>query len=310
MHCFVYHSSPNYFTRAALKATMNQSRLLFFVSVILLLASSSIAQNSSQNAPPAQVGPAIPDSPARLQAQLEEIVKIKNKKELKRREQLIGELRIPDPDGWFASVFGNDDGSKLATTYKNGWEDFEDEFTKTMADFAQQGRTHISIKEVSLRAKPAVDGQSEPAATEGKTTPVFYSAEAAQGSERGWPLPGVYTYAQGAFRLINWRTLYGLPYVKPMRIRIGGNVAAAKLVQQVAPVYPAEARKNKVSGTVQLHVVLDREGRVIRIDVVSGPPELVDAPVNAVRQWRYQPTLLNGDPVEVDTLISVQFTLK
>jgi TonB family protein len=288
---------------------MNQSRLLFFVSVILLLASSSFAQNSPQNPPPAQAGPAIPDSPAGLQAQLEEIVKIKNKKELKRREQLIGELRIPDPDGWFASAFGNDDGSKLATTYKNSWEDFEDEFTKMMTDFAQQGRTHISVKEVSLRAKPVVDGQSEPAAKEGKTTPVFYSAEAAKGSERGWPLPGVYTYAQGAFRLVNWRTLYGLPYVKPTRMRIGGNVAVAKLVQQVNPVYPAEARNNRVQGSVQLHVVLDMEGRVAKLDVVSGPPELVDAAVNAVRQWRYRPTLLNGDPVEVDTLISIVFSL-
>lgn len=257
-----------------------------------------------------QPNPAIPDSPAALQSQLEEIVKIKNKKELKHREQLISELRIPDPDAWFASAFGNDDGEKLAATYKNSWEDFEDRFTNMMTDFAAQGRTHISVKEVSLPAKPAMGGQNESAAMDAKTTPLFYSAEAAKGSEQGWPLPGVYTYLQGAFRLVNWRTLYGLPYVKPIRIRIGGNVAAAKLLHQVTPEYPVEARKQKVSGTVQLHVVANREGGVMRIDVVSGPPELVDSAVNAVRQWRYQPTLLNGDPVEVDTLISVVFSLR
>jgi periplasmic protein TonB len=61
---------------------------------------------------------------------------------------------------------------------------------------------------------------------------------------------------------------------------------------------------------VLLHVLLSREGYVERIDFVSGPPELRDASMNAVRQWKYQPTLLNGDPVEVDTMISVQFNLK
>jgi|SRR5580704_839777 TonB family protein len=257
----------------------------------------------------AQAGPAVPDSPAGLQSQLEEIVKIKNKKELKRREQLIGDLRIPDPDAWFASTFGNDDGEKLAATYKNSWDNFEDRFTNMMTDFSQQGRTHISVKQISLPAKPATDAKSESAAADAKTTAVFYSADAAKGSEPAWPLPGVYTYAQGAFRLVNWRTLYGLPYVKPTRIRIGGNVAAAKLVTKVDPIYPAATGKKWVSGTVVLHVVLDQEGRVVQVDVVSGPPELVHASVNAVRQWKYQPTLLNGDPVEVDTSIAVQFTL-
>jgi hypothetical protein len=140
-----------------------------------------------------------------------------------------------------------------------------------MADFAQQGRTHISVKEISL--------------------------------------PGVYTYAQGAFRLVNWRTLYDLPYVKPMRIRIGENVAAAKLVQKVDPVYPAEAPKNKVSRSVVLHVVEDMDGHILQIQPVSGPPELLDAAIEAVKQWRYSPTLLNGDPVQVDTLIEIVFSL-
>jgi TonB family protein len=289
----------------------------YFLPVVLacsaLLATSLFTPETPRPAvaeTQAQAEPAVPDSPAGLQAQLEEIVRIKNKKELKRREQLIGELRIPDPDAWFANAFGNDDGGKVAATYKNSWDDFEDRFTNMMTDFSQQGRTHISVKQISLPAKPAADAKSESAAADAKTTAIFYSADAAKGSEPGWPLPGVYTYAQGAFRMVNWRTLYGLPYVKPMRIRIGGNVAAAKLLRQVTPEYPAEARDKKVSGTVLLHVVLSREGDVQEITFVSGPPELMTASMNAVRQWKYQPTLLNGDPVEVDTMISVVFSLR
>jgi TonB family protein len=258
----------------------------------------------------AQAGPAVPDSPAGLESQLEEILKIKNKKELKRREQWIGELRIPDPDAWFAGAFGNDDGEKLAATYKSTWEQFEDSFTNSVTNLAGEGGTHISVKEISLPAKPAVEGQSESVATGAKKPAVFYTAHAAKGSEPGSPLPGIYTYEQGAFRLVNWQTLYTLPYMKPTRIRIGGNVAAAKILKQVTPEYPAEARNKKVSGTVVLHVLLSREGYVARIDFVSGPPELMDASMKAVRQWKYQPTLLNGDPVEVDTTVAVQFNLK
>jgi len=258
----------------------------------------------------AQAAPAVADTPAGLQSQLEEIVKIKKKKELKRREQLISELRIPDPDAWFAINFGNDDGEKLAATYNNTWEKFEDSLTNSVTNLAEEEQTHISVKEISLPAKPAVPGQNESAAADVKPANVFYSASAAKGSMPGSPLPGIYTYDQGAFRVVNWQTLYTLTYVKPMRIRIGGNVAAAKLFQQVAPEYPAEARKNKVSGTVVLHVVISREGYVSRIVFVSGPPELMAPSMNAVRQWKYQPTSLNGDPVEVDTTIAVQFNLK
>jgi len=288
---------------------MHRSRNLLLAAFILLLASPSFAQNSPQAAPPDPAAPAIPNSPTGLQSQLEEIVRMKNKKELKRREQLISELRIPDPDAWFASAFGDDDGGKLAATYKNSWEGFEDRFTNMMTDFAQQGRTNISVKEISLPAKPVAEGQNQPAATDAKPVTIFYSAAAAQGSESGWPFPGVYTYVQGAFRLVNWQTLYVLPYVKPTRMRIGGNVALAKLVQKVNPVYPAEARKNKVSGSVVLHVVEGMDGHILQVEVVSGPPELIDAAIEAVRQWRYSPTLLNGDPVEVDTKVEIVFSL-
>jgi TonB family protein len=258
---------------------------------------------------PGQGMPAIPDSPAGLQSQREEIVKIKKKKELKRREQLIGEPRIPDRDVWFASAFGTDVGGKLAA-YKNTWEKFEDSLSNSVTKLAEEEQTHISVKEISLPAKPAVPGQNETTGKDVKPANIFYSASATKGSMPGSALPGIDTYDQGAFRVVNWQTLYELSYVKPMRIRIGGNVAAAKLLQQVTPEYPAEAREKKISGTVVLHVVLSREGYVSRIDFVGGPPELMAASMNAVRQWKYQPTFLNGDPVEVDTMISVQFNLK
>jgi TonB family protein len=96
---------------------------------------------------------------------------------------------------------------------------------------------------------------------------------------------------------------------KPTRIRLGGNVAAAKLLTRVQPAYPPLARQTGISGTVQLHAVISIDGAIEQLDVVSGHPLLIQAALDAVRQWRYQPTRLNGNPVEVDTTIEILFSL-
>jgi protein TonB len=93
------------------------------------------------------------------------------------------------------------------------------------------------------------------------------------------------------------------------RITIGGNVLAAQIIHRPAPVYPPIARQMRVEGVVQLRGVISREGRIIDLRVVSGHPLLAAAALAAVREWRYQPTFLNGQPVEVEAPIEVRFVL-
>jgi protein TonB len=95
----------------------------------------------------------------------------------------------------------------------------------------------------------------------------------------------------------------------PSRIKQGGNVTAASILSQTRPIYPALARQARIQGSVVLHAIIDKEGKVAQLEVVSGHPLLVQAALDAVKQWRYKPTLLNGDPVEVDTTITVTFTM-
>ena len=83
----------------------------------------------------------------------------------------------------------------------------------------------------------------------------------------------------------------------------------AKLVHQVQPIYPQIAKTAHVSGTVLLHAIIAKDGSIQELQYVSGPPLLMRAAMDAVHEWRYQPTLLNGEPVEVDTTIQVVFTL-
>jgi protein TonB len=81
------------------------------------------------------------------------------------------------------------------------------------------------------------------------------------------------------------------------------------LVLRVQPDYPAAARQLRVQGKVVLRVLISREGVIENLEVVSGHPMLVRAAVDAVRQWRYRPYVLNGDPVEVETEVTVNFVL-
>jgi hypothetical protein len=96
---------------------------------------------------------------------------------------------------------------------------------------------------------------------------------------------------------------------KPIRIRIGANVTSAKITHMEPPVYPPIAKTAHVSGIVVLHCIIAKDGTILQVEYVSGPPLLLKAAMDSVRQWVYQPTLLNGKPVEVDTTVSVVFEL-
>ena len=93
------------------------------------------------------------------------------------------------------------------------------------------------------------------------------------------------------------------------RIRQGGAVTAASLINKVSPAYPPLARQTRFSGTVRLHAIISKSGTVQQLEVISGHPLLVQAALDAVKQWKYRPTTLNGEPVEVDTTIDVIFSL-
>jgi TonB family protein len=99
------------------------------------------------------------------------------------------------------------------------------------------------------------------------------------------------------------------PAPTPQRIRVGGNVQQTKLLQHSEPVYPPLAQQARISGVVHLNAIIGKDGTVENLTVASGHPLLVPAALQAVKQWVYAPTLLNGQAVEVVTQIEVNFTL-
>jgi len=95
----------------------------------------------------------------------------------------------------------------------------------------------------------------------------------------------------------------------PQKLRVSSGVAAGMLVHQVKPQYPPIAMQARIQGTVVLQAVIGKDGTVQDLHLISGHPMLAPAAIEAVRQWRYRPYLLNDEPVEVDTQINVNFTL-
>jgi protein TonB len=95
----------------------------------------------------------------------------------------------------------------------------------------------------------------------------------------------------------------------PSRIRVGGNVQAANISKMVRPTYPPLAKQARIQGTVRFNAIIAKDGTIQNLQVVSGHPLLIPSATDAVRQWIYKPTLLNNEPVEVQTQIDVNFTL-
>ena len=95
----------------------------------------------------------------------------------------------------------------------------------------------------------------------------------------------------------------------PKRVRVGGQVESAKLIFQPHPEYPPLAKMARIQGVVRLDAVISKDGTIQDLKVLSGHPLLVKSALDAVQRWRYQPTLLNGEAVEVATEIDVNFTL-
>jgi TonB family protein len=103
--------------------------------------------------------------------------------------------------------------------------------------------------------------------------------------------------------------LQASPTAVPNRVRVSSAVVSGLVVRKVPPIYPENARRRHIQGTVSLKAVIDTEGRIARLELITGDPELAPAAIEAVKQWRYKPYLLNSKPVELETQIQVNFAL-
>ncbi len=97
------------------------------------------------------------------------------------------------------------------------------------------------------------------------------------------------------------------PKIPVQKIRVSSGVAQGQLIHQVLPVYPQQARSAGVGGTVVLQAVIGKDGTVQNLHALRGPPMLLQSALDAVKQWRYKPFAVNGEPAEADIEVNVNF---
>jgi len=95
----------------------------------------------------------------------------------------------------------------------------------------------------------------------------------------------------------------------PQRVRVSQGVSSGLLIKKVQPAYPPLARQARIQGQVLLQAQISKDGSIENLSLISGHPMLAPAAIEAVKQWRYKPYMLNGEPVAVDTQVVVNFTL-
>ncbi len=139
-----------------------------------------------------------------------------------------------------------------------------------------------------------------------KTTTTAKKEEPAAGDAAPPSLPGAMSSNMGA--LVKDLPA-NVPKLAGQKLRVSSGVAQGQLLRQVSPQYPNQARQERIEGTVVLQAVISKDGSVQKLAVVSGPSSLTKAAMDAVKQWRYRPFALNGEPVEADTQINVNFKL-
>jgi hypothetical protein len=240
-----------------------------------------------------------PESAAGLQSKLEAILKASQEGDSRRFDELTAGLRIPDSSNWFTDTFGKDVGEKFAATYSDSWNDYKRDVDGMFRDSGTRKHTHAFVEEFSSSSLARRDAFIESIFQNAKGPVVLYTAAAGRRLKSD-ALPGVYIFAQGSFRVVNWWTFYDLPNVKPTRIRVDRRIAPINQVSQ------PDARPG-LHESVMVHIVIDRDGVIALAEAVSGPPEQFESAVHDIRLLRFKPQTRDGAPVEIDTTIPVEY---
>lgn len=283
---------------------------LFLVFLPLSVSVVNGQQSQAQNAPQTTFTTVV-DSSEGLQTQIGEILDAFRAKNSARANELIHNLLMPENSAWFTDVYGPGFGSSLARAYRRAAPNMEEEIRRI---YDADARAGLSQAKVSRYADPeAVNAPIDHFLNcMNQIVPLYEAAFLADRPmiqmvlkpgnlrEAVGDLSGFFVFYQGGFRFIPMNILIELPSERPIRIHLGMNVMQSKLLMKVYPKYPEEAVKKRLQGKVVVRLELDLNGNLQEAKLIEGDPVLGQAFMEAVKQWRFEPTTLDGDPVEVE----------
>jgi TonB family protein len=219
---------------------------------------------------------------------------------------------LPDPEAWLVETFGAKQGAALLSGYKESLEKFNSHMAWVSGNWANAADLAVRVEPSEL-PQPAAESGPEAELPRPVVAPRVenfrFTVAGGEHELQSWVFS--FVYFNGAFRIIGGTLTFWDEELQGLRAAQQHPVivTAATLIHQVSPVYPKKAKKQHIEGTVLLHATITKDGAIGKLEYVSGPPELMNSAMDAVKKWRYKPTMVNGEPVEVDTKISVVFTL-
>jgi TonB family protein len=292
---------------------------------VMLVARSEQAPATNATSPPINIH-SYPDTAQGLEKLMKDMMKLEKQGKQQELAPFAKSLLLPDADNWFKAVFGDSAGAALASASELARNGIEFGTGETLASLRKKDLTDVRAVRFDDSCSPLATPTEYPVLVLRQRPEPLYDVRFSDGSrESVW---AYFAYVDGAFRFIGSlkKANAGYPFQRTKtqpspdesgdaegatkeRVKVAGNVERATLIHQEVPVYPPDAKAHGVRGTVVLHAVIAKDGSISDLDVNEGVCSLSLSAMEAVKKWRYRPTLLNGDPVEVDTTISVVFTL-
>jgi TonB family protein len=249
------------------------------------------------------------DSADGFKKQLEDLVAARKGGEESRFEALMDSLAFPSADEWITAHFSAADAVKLRVDYSAALARYQKRLGVVILRAAQATDSEILVKPSELPAPAANSGPESHTTMPVQPVVVENFIYGLRNAEDPLDRPAAnsFVYLEGRFRYAGG--IYPFWAQDLWRVRMARDVKPAQLLVRVNPKYPKEARGAGVQGVVRLHAIIGKDGSPRMLKVISGDPLLTDAAIEAVQQWRYSPTLLKGEPIEVDTTIDVIFQL-
>ncbi len=255
-----------------------------------------------------------PNTAKGLESLVRDMIKLQKDGNQQGLAQYAKSLALPDPGGWFKSVFGSDLGSQMMAIFSTTYSNVEVSVPNLIS--AEVGAKMKDVE--AVRFDDSCNGQATAVEypfllLRQQSEPLYDVRFVGGSSEAVW---SYFAYIDGGFRFIGNMRKAAIKPQQPapdnatQRVRVGGNVVAGRRIYNVTPLYPTEAKAQGVQGTVILHGIIAKDGSIKSLDLNEGQCWLAKSAMEAVHHWRYQPYVVDGNPVEVETTINVVFSFR
>jgi len=280
--------------------------------------SAELSKPLPATAPPT----AYPEKSGGLDKELHDLLKARKAADKATEDAILRSFILPDPEKWFTQTFGPDAGEHMAEQYIPVSHAMVQILKGTFERLEDMKFNDIDIRKFDQACDQHADDYVYPLLLARLEPAPLYEATFRNGNS--YQQMNSFVFVDGAFRYIGRINIPDSLLFDELRhkssdspaaakatkpVKLGGNVAAGRLLKRVPPVYPEDARRNYVQGTVRLLAVIEEDGSIGELRVAKGVCALSKAAMDAVKQWKYQPFVVNGQNVRIYTTVETVFTL-